>query len=73
MTRAAQNWAILVLQALNKEHHHDLLISYNAFREAVIGIFGDIDRHGNAEDRLGRLQQTESVASYISMFNEYTA
>ena len=31
MTGATQNWAIRVLQALDKGHHNDLLISYNAF------------------------------------------
>ena len=54
MTGTAQNWAMLVMQALDKGCHHDLLISYNAFREAVIGVFGDIDWRGNAKDRLGR-------------------
>ena len=69
---AAQNWAMPVLQALDEGRHHDLLISYDAFQEAVIGVFGDIDRRDNAKDRLGRLQQTGSVATYISMFNKYT-
>ena len=71
MIGAAQNWAMPILQALDEGRHHDLLISYDAFREVVIGVFGDIDRRGNAEDRLGRLQQTGSVANYISLFNEY--
>ena len=62
-----------ILQALDEGRHHDLLISYNAFREAVIGVFEDIGQRGNAEDQLGRLQQTGSVANYISLFNEYVA
>lgn len=73
MTGAAQNWAMPLLQALDEGREHVLLRDYAAFREAVIGVYGDLDRRGNAEDRLGRLRQTGSVASYISTFNEYAA
>jgi len=44
-----------ILQALDEGRHHDLLISYDGFRKAVIGVFGDIDRRNNVEDQLGRL------------------
>ena len=36
-------------------------------------MYGDIDRKGTAEDRLGKIRQTGSVAAYISTFNEYVA
>jgi len=35
MTEAAQNWAMPILQALIEGCHHDLLISYDGFREAI--------------------------------------
>lgn len=73
MSGTAQNWAMPILQALDEGRPHDLLVDYNAFREAVIAVYGDIDRKGTAEDRLGRIRQTGSVANYISMFNEYAA
>lgn len=73
MSGAAQNWAMPLLQALDEGHEHELLGNYDAFRETVIGVYGDLDRRGNAEDRLGRLRQTGSVAAYISTFNEYAA
>lgn len=73
MAGAAQNWAMPLLQALDEGRNHELLENYDAFREAVIGVYGDIDRRGNAEDRLARLRQTGSVATYISTFNEYAA
>jgi len=73
MSGAAQNWAMPLLQALDEGRGHDLLENYEAFRESVIGVYGDLDRRGNAEDRLGRLRQTGSVAAYISTFNEYAA
>lgn len=43
MTGAAQNWAMPILQALDERHHHELLLSYDGFKEAVIGVFGDIN------------------------------
>ena len=73
MTRTAQNWAMPFLHALDKGRAHELLIDYKAFREAIIGVYGVLDRTGNAKDRLSRLQQTRFVASYISTFNEYSA
>lgn len=73
MTGASQNWAMPILQALDEGREHVLLRNYDAFRESVIGVYGDLDRRGNAEDRLGKLRQTGSVASYISTFNEYAA
>jgi hypothetical protein len=73
MSGAAQNWAMPLLQALDEGREHNLLENYDAFRESVIGVYGDLDRRGNAEDRLGRLRQTGSVAAYISTFNEYAA
>ena len=39
----------------------------------MIGVFGDIDWRGNTEDRLRWLQQTGSIANYISLFNKYAA
>ena len=73
MTGAAQNWAMPLLQALDEGRDHELLTDYDAFRKSIIGVYGDLDRQGNAEDRLGRLRQTGSAASYISTFNEYAA
>lgn len=73
MTGAAQNWAMPILQALDEGRKHDLLEDYSAFREAVISVYGDIDRRGNAEDRIAKLRQTGAVATYISSFNEYAA
>ena len=73
MSEAAQNWAMPLLQALDEMRMHNLLKNYDAFRESVIGVYGDLDRRGNAEDRLGRLRQMGSVAAYISTFNEYAA
>ena len=37
MSGAALNWAMLLLQALDEGHGHDLLENYNALRESVIG------------------------------------
>lgn len=62
MSGAAQNLAMLLLQALDEGRRHELLLDYDAFREAVIAVYGDIDRRGNAEDGLGRIKQTGSVA-----------
>lgn len=73
MTGAAQNWAMPLLQALDENREHALLVDYSAFREAVIAVYGDLDRRSNAEDRIMRLKQTGSVAAYISTFNEYAA
>lgn len=73
MAGAAQNWAMPILQALDEGRPHELLINYDSFRDAVIAVFGEIDRKGNAEDRLGKIKQTGSVATYISTFNEYAA
>jgi len=56
MTRAAQNWAMPILQALDEGHHYNLLVSYDGFKEVVIGVFGDIDKRSNAENLLGRLR-----------------
>lgn len=50
-----------------------MLVDYNVFREAVIAVYGDIDRRGNVEDCLGRIKQTSSVAVYISNFSEQAA
>ena len=36
-------------------------------------MYGDLDRRGNAEDRIGRLRQTGLVATYISTFRELAA
>lgn len=73
MTGAAQNWAMPLLQALDEEREHELLTNYSAFRESIISVYGDLDWRGNAEDKLGRLRQTGSVAAYRSSFNEYAA
>lgn len=73
MSGAAQNWAMPLLQALDEGRSHELLSNYDAFRAAIIGVYGDIDRKGNAEDRLGKIKQTGSAASYISSFNEHAA
>ena len=62
-----------ILQAPDEERKHDLLEDYGAFREAVIGVYGNLDRRGNAEDRLARLRQTRSVTTYISTYNEFVA
>ena len=73
MTGAAQNWAMPLLQALDEEREHELLVDYNAFRDSVIAVYGDLDRRGNAEDGIGRLRQTNLVATYISAFRKLAA
>lgn len=73
MARAVQNWAMPILQALDEGRPHGLLTNYDVFREAVIAVYGDMDRRSNAEDRLGKIKQTGSAANYISMFNEHAA
>lgn len=73
MSGAAQNWAMPLLQALDEGRQHKLLTNYDAFREAVISVYGDLDRRGNAEDRLAKIKQTGSVAAYVSSFNEHAA
>lgn len=73
MTGPAQNWAMPLLQALDEEREHELLTDYTVFRDAVIAVYGDLDRRGNAEDKIGRLRQTGSVSAYISTFNELAA
>ena len=73
MSGAAQNWAMPLLQALDEGRSHELLLNYDAFRAAIIGVYGDIDRKGNAEDHLGKIKQIGSGASYISSFNEHAA
>jgi len=70
---AAQSWAMPLLQALDEGRRHDLLLDYNAFREAIISVYGDINRRGTAEDCLAKIKQTGSVAAYISSFNEHSA
>ena len=62
-----------LLQALDEGRDHELLEDYAAFRELIIAVYGDIDRVGNAEDHIGRIQQTGSVAYYIFAFNECAA
>ena len=61
------------MQAFDEGREHELLQNYDAFQEAVIGVYGDLDRQSNAEDRLAKLRQIGSVATYISMFNEYAS
>ena len=61
---------MLLFQALDEEREHELLVDYNAFRDLVIAVYGDLDRRGNAEDRIGRLCQTSSVVAYISTFRK---
>lgn len=73
MAGAAQNWAMPISHSLDEGQPHELLVNYDNFRDAVIAVFGDMDRKGNAEDRLGKLRQTGSMATYISMYNEYAA
>ena len=73
MTGAVQNWAMPILQVLNEGRHHELLTNYDAFRDAVIAVYGEFDRRSTTEDRLGRIRQTGSMASYIPTFNEYAA
>jgi hypothetical protein len=36
-------------------------------------VYGEMDRRGNAEDRLANIWQTGAVATYISTFNEHAA
>ena len=73
MTGAAQNWAMPILQALDEGRHYELLTNYDAFRDAVIAVHGELDRRSTAEDCLGRIRQTGSMASYIrhSMSMQY--
>ena len=55
LARAAQNWAMLLLQALDERREHKLLQNYDAFWEVVIGVYGDLDRQYNVEDHLAKL------------------
>ena len=73
LTGAAQNWAMPLLQAVDEGRHHDLLVNYNKFREAMVAVYGEMDRRSNAEDRLAKIRQTGSIAGYISTFNEHAA
>lgn len=73
MSCAAQNWAMPIFQSLDEGQPHELLNDYNAFREAVIVVCGEIDRKSTAEDRLRKIRQTGSVSTYISMFSECAA
>jgi hypothetical protein len=73
LTGAAQNWAMPILQALDEGRPHDLLHNYEAFRGAIVVVYGEIDRRGNTEDRLANIRQTGAVATYISTFNEHAA
>ena len=40
---AVQNWAMPLQHALDEGQEHELLQNYDAFREAVIGVYGDLD------------------------------
>jgi len=73
MIGAAQSWAMPILQALDEGRPHELLQDYDRFRAAMISIYGDMDRRSTAEDRLAKIKQIGSVASYISTFNEHAA
>ena len=73
MTGATQNWAMPILQALDEGCHHELLTNYDAFRDAVIAVYGELDQRSSAEDCLGRIRQTGSMASYISTFKKHAA
>jgi len=46
-------------------------VDYNVFQDMVIGVYGDLDRRGNAKDYIRKFLQTGLVVAYISMFNEY--
>ena len=52
---AAQNWAMPLLQALDEGQEHELLQNYDAFRKAVIGVYGDLDRQSNVKNCLAKL------------------
>ena len=71
LTGATQNWAMPILKALDEGQPHPLLQDYDAFREALLGVYGEVDRRGNAADRLTNIRQTGAVATYISTFNEH--
>lgn len=43
MSGTAQDWAMLILQALDEGCQYELFVDYNAFREVVIVVYGDID------------------------------
>ena len=62
-----------ILQALDEGRHHEFLTNYDAFRDAVIAVYGELDRRSTAYDHLRRIRQTGSMASYISTFNEHGA
>ena len=62
---------MLILQALDEGRNGKLLIDYNSFMKAVIAMYGNMDQRSNMEDHLGNIKQTKSMATYISMFNEY--
>ena len=72
LTDAAQNWAMLVMQAVDEGRYHDLLMSYDSFQEAMIAVYEALDRKNSVEDNLGKLHQIGSMATYLSMFNKYT-
>jgi hypothetical protein len=64
---------MLLLQALDEGCPHDLLVNYDGFREAMVAVYGDMDRRSNAEDRLAKIKQTGSIAGYISTFNKHAS
>ena len=43
MAGVAQNWAMPFLHAFDEGREHELLQDYDAFQEAIIGIYGDLD------------------------------
>ena len=73
MIGTTQNWAMPILQALDEGRHHELLTNYDAFRDAVIVVYGELDRKSTTKDCLGRIRHIGSMASYISTFNEHAA
>ena len=62
-----------LLQSLDEEREHELLVDYNAFQDSIIAVYGDLDRRGNVGDRIGRFRQTGSMAAYILTFRELAA
>ena len=55
MAGATRNWTMPLLQTFDEGWEHELLLNYDAFQEAVIGIYGNLDRQSNAKDRLTKL------------------
>ena len=65
---AAFSWFQPHLDTLEHEHPDHILDSFRAFANALRETFGDPDQERTAENKLGSLRQSNSVAVYSSEF-----